>query len=299
MADNVDVMGAIVAEVEAALGGGRPVAVATVMDVGEQQNLRPGTKMLVRHHVESASVGALDNGPVDEAVRESVRMMFETFPRVPLQTLYVSTEHEAVTRRSQAQPGDARIMLELFEAPARLVICGGGHVGLAIASIAQILGFDITVIDDRAEFANTERFPMAKEVICGDFGEIIDNMNIDLSSNFVLVSRGHQQDTLALRHALVRDGVERDPGYVGMIGSRRRVSTVLTHLEEEGIPASALAKVHTPIGLDIGAETPEEIALAILAEIVLVRKGGTGQMLSTLRSRRQADREGAPSTGLR
>lgn len=283
--DRSEVMRGIVAEVEMALGGGRPVAVATVMDVGEQSGLELGTKMLIRHHVENTTLGAIDSGPVDLAIREAVQVMFETFPRVPLQTLYVGSEHGAVMRRSQAQSGDARIMLELFEAPARLVICGGGHVGLAIASIASILGFDITVIDDRQEFANSERFPMAKEILCGDFGEVIDKMSIDLTSSFVLVSRGHQQDTLALRHIVARDS-----GYVGMIGSRRRVATVLTNLQAEGISADVLARVHTPIGLDIGAETPEEIALSILAEIVLVRKGGTGTKLSTLNSRRQAER---------
>ena len=287
MADDIRsvVLRAIVTEVETALAGGRPVAVATVMDIGEQPGLELGAKMLIRHHVESTTIGAIDGGPVDRAIREAVEAMFETFPRVPLQTLYVGREHDAVMRRSQAHPGDARIIIELFEAPASLVICGGGHVGLAIASIADLLGFDITVIDDRQEFANKERFPMAKDIICGDFGEVIDSLSIGTSSHFVLVSRGHQQDTLALRHIVTRGA-----GYVGMIGSRRRVSTVLGNLQADGISAEVLARVHTPIGLDIGAETPEEIALAILAEIVLVRKGGTGQKLSMLASRRQADR---------
>ena len=101
----------------------------------------------------------------------------------------------------------------------------------------------------------------------------------------VLVTRGHKQDELALRYCIGKGA-----GYLGMIGSKRRTGTVLEHLAEEGFPKEELAKVRTPIGLDIGAETPEEIALSILAEIVLVRHGGTGRKLSTLTSRRQADR---------
>lgn len=273
-----EVLRVIVEDVERALGGGIPVAVATVMDVGDQTGLEVGTKMLIRRDAEGTTAGQIDGGAVDTQVREAAQALFETFPRMPMQTLYIGTDHDAVTRRSQARTGDARLMLELFESPARLIIAGGGHVGLAIASIASIVGFRITVVDDRPEFANTERFPMADEVLCGDFGEIFDAMSIDASCSIVLVSRGHQQDTISLRHTVTRGA-----GYIGMIGSRRRTATVLQMLREEGIPSDALATVHTPIGLDISAETPEEIALSILSEIVLVRKGGTGAKLSTMK----------------
>lgn len=273
-----EVMQAIVDSVERALEGGIPVAVATVIDVGEQPGIVVGTKMLIRRDAEGTSAGAIDGGAVDAQVREAAQAMFEAFPRMPMQTLYIGTDHDVVMRRSQARPGDARLMLELFESPARLIIAGGGHVGLAIASIASIVGFHLTIVDDRPEFANSERFPMADEVLCGDFGAVFDAMNIDASCSIVLVSRGHQQDTIALRHTVTRGA-----GYIGMIGSRRRTATVLQLLAEDGIPAEALAKVHTPIGLDISAETPEEIALSILAEIVLVRKGGTGVKLSTMK----------------
>ena len=275
----------IVSEVERALGGGLPVAVVTVMDAGAQPGLVVGTKLLVRRDAEGTALGAIDGGAIDTAVREAAQAAFETFPRVPLQTLYVGMEHDVVTRRSQARPGDARLMLELFEAPARLVISGGGHVGLALATLADILGFAVTVVDDRPEFANGERFSMADEVLCGDIGAMLDGIALDASCSVVLVSRGHQQDTIALRHVVTRGA-----GYVGMIGSRRRVGVVLKMLADEGVPAEALARVHTQIGLDIGAETPEEIALAILAEVVQVRKGGSGRMLSALTNRRQAAR---------
>jgi xanthine dehydrogenase accessory factor len=120
-------------------------------------------------------------------------------------------------------------------------------------------------------FANAERFPMADRVMAGDVGAHLDAFSIDSSTHVVMVSRGHKIDELALRHV-----VGRGAAYVGMIGSKRRVSTVLRHLAEEGYSVDALERVFTPIGLDIGAETPEEIAVSIMAEIVMVRRGGKG-----------------------
>ena len=292
MADETraEVLATITDDVERALGGGIPIAVATVMDVGEQAGLEVGTKMMIRRDAVDSEVGSIDGGgAVDEQVREGAQSLFETFPRMALQILYIGTEHNVVTRRSQAKPGDARLMLELFEAPPQLVIAGGGHVGLAVATIAEIVGFDITIVDDRQEFANPERFPMAKNVIWGDFGEVFDAMDLGASHSIVLVSRGHQQDTIALRHT-----VQRGAGYIGMIGSQRRTGTVLQMLIDEGVPEAAVAKVHTPIGLDINAETPEEIALSILAEIVLVRKGGTGVKLSTIKGANARRNASAP-----
>lgn len=119
---------------------------------------------------------------------------------------------------------------------------------------------------------------MADRVICGDFVAELRRYPIDAATYIVMVSRGHKQDELALREVAASAA-----GYVGMIGSLRRVSTVLTHLAQEGVPREALERVYTPIGLDIGAETPEEIAVSVVAELVLVRRGGTGQKLSELR----------------
>ncbi len=137
--------------------------------------------------------------------------------------------------------------------------------------MGAILGLEVAVLDDRPEFANAERFPMASEVRAGEIDAELDAMTLDGTCSVVLVSRGHKQDELALRHT-----VGRGAAYVGMIGSRRRTRTVLASLAADGFAEEELARVHTPIGLDIGAETPEEIAISILAEIVMERRGGTG-----------------------
>ncbi len=259
---------AILQAIESALAGGTRLVVATIVQPGAG-TLIPGAKLALA--ADGTTLGTLGGDALDEAVCAQAREMLTTVPRVTTQTLYVSPDGGLSERRSQAGPGDAEVMLQLFESPSKLVVVGGGHVGHSLAVIGEIAGFAVTVIDDREEFANRERFPMAEHVICADVEEALDGIELDSNSYVVLVSRGHRVDEDALRHS-----VGRGAAYVGMIGSRRRTGTVLRHLLEEGLDRDALEAVATPIGLDIGAETPEEIAIAILAEIIMVQRGGSG-----------------------
>jgi len=260
---------AITEEIEAALEGGPPIVVATVTGSGDPPWLEPGDKLLVR--ADRTTIGSIGTPAVDAAVAESAAEMQTAYPRISVETLYVGADGRVTTRRHESRAGDAELMLQLWESPARLIIVGGGHVGLSLATFGELLGFAVTVIDDREDFANRERFPMAEHVLYGDIGEQVDSLTLDQTAHVVLVSRGHMQDEIALRHAL-----RGSPAYLGMIGSQRRTATVLQHLAAEGFDRAALDAVSTPIGLDIGAETPEEIALSILAEIVMLRRGRTG-----------------------
>ena len=265
---------AIVDAIEAALAGGPPVAVATVV-TGGAAALVSGAKMLVR--ADGRTLGSLDSAEADHVMSDIAVGAFTAMPRIVTGTWYLASTKDGVTatdRPSQTVEGAAEVMVQLFEAPARLVIVGAGHVGLALATFAELLGYETTVLDDRAEFANRERFPMVHRVIVEDVGPALDALTLDASTAVVLVSRGHRVDEEALRHS-----VGRGAGYVGMIGSKRRTRTVLDHLAAEGYAAAALEVVATPVGLDIGAETPEEIALAILAEITMIRRGGTGERM--------------------
>ncbi len=262
---------ALVQAIEEALAGGAPVAVVTVVD-GGAAGLAAGGKRLVQ--ADGRTIGSLGEAEADRLMTEVAVAAFTTMPRIVTATWYLA-DGVATDRPSQAPVGAAEVMVQLFEAPARLVIVGGGHVGLALATIAELLGYETTVIDDRAEFANRERFPMAHRLIVDDVGVALDSLTLDASTAVVLVSRGHRVDEEALRHA-----VGRGAGYVGMIGSRRRTRTVLDHLAAEGCAPAALDAVSTPVGLDIGAETPEEIAVSILAEITMLRRGGTGRRMS-------------------
>ena len=267
---------AIADEIEAALEGGPAIAVATVTGSGEPPWLTPGDKLLVR--LDGGRLGGIGDPAVDDAVVESAAQLHTAFPRVGVETLYVSLDGRTTTRRHESRLGDAELMVQIWESPVRLIVVGGGHVGFSLATFGEQLGFAVTVIDDREDFANHERFPMAEHVLYGEIGEQLDSLTLDQTAHVVLVSRGHLQDEIALRHA-----VAQSTGYLGMIGSRRRAATVLQHLTEEGIDPAALNAVSTPIGLDIGAETPEEIALSILAEIVMLRRGGTGARMTEQR----------------
>ena len=263
---------AIADQIEAALEGGPALVVATVTGSGDPPWLQPGDKLLV--HADRSRLGSLGHPTVDDQVSTIAAEMQTAYPRIAVETLYVGADGQATIRRHESRLGDAELMLQLWESPAGLIVVGGGHVGLALATFGEQLGFAVTVIDDREDFANRDRFPMAEHVLFGEIGEQLDSLTLDQTAHVVLVSRGHLQDEIALRHAI------RHPvAYLGMIGSQRRTATVLQHLVDEGYDQAALEAVSTPIGLDIGAETPEEIALSILAEIVMLRRGGSGERM--------------------
>ena len=168
------------------------------------------------------------------------------------------------------------LYFEPFRPPPELLIVGAGHIARPLCRIGTMLGFGVTVLDDRPEFATRERFPEAERVIRADFSDPFRDTPLGPQSHLVLVTRGHRYDYDALRDALRRP--VRLP-YVGMVGSRRRVRAALEQLAQDGIPPERLHEIHTPIGLDIGAETPAEIAVAIAAEIIRARRGGTGVSL--------------------
>lgn len=170
-------------------------------------------------------------------------------------------------------PRNVRLLFEISRPQPELIVCGAGHVGNATAKAARFLDFKVTVIDDRPEFTAREKFPdPAIQLITDDFVTALRSLKITRASHIVIVTRGHRHDEICLKEVVARPA-----RYVGMIGSRRRTTTIREHLRKDGVAAEHLQKVCAPIGLDIGAVTPEEIALAILSEIILVRRGGTGR----------------------
>ncbi len=260
----------IAQEVLSAARGGAPVAVATVIRAPDGGPAL-GAKLLVR--AKGERLGSLGGGALEEAVAADAQAALDRRPRIQVESIRYGADGVRVTRGAAIE-----VMIEVTESPVSLLIVGGGHIGQSLAAIGAEAGFSVAVLDDREAFANDERFPSADRVICGDITEELERYPIDRSTYIVLVSRGHKQDEEGLRIV-----VESDAAYVGMIGSMRRVSTVLTHMAREGIARDALERVYTPIGLDIGAETPEEISVSIVAEIIAVRRGGTGARMSDVR----------------
>lgn len=265
------------AEAVAAAAGGSPVAVATLVRVpaGDLPSggRSLGAKMLVRP--DGSRLGGLGGGPFEEAVAADALAALSAVPRLAAQALYYTSKGERV-RRLVAQPDAAyQVMLEVVEAKPVLLVVGAGHIGQSVTRLGEYVGFSVAVLDDRPDFASRERLPEADRILCGDLVESLRGFPIDSNTYVVLVSRGHKEDELALREVATSDAA-----YVGMIGSRRRVTAVIQHLAHDGFPHEALERVRTPIGLDIGAETPEEIAVSIIAEIIQTRRGGSGRPMS-------------------
>jgi len=175
--------------------------------------------------------------------------------------------------------GEMDVFMELHHPRPELIVVGAGHVAQPLCTLGANLGLDVRVLDDRPELATRERFPEARELVRVDFQDPFAGVTIHRWSHVVLVTRGHKYDYECLRKVL-QEPVQ--PAYIGMIGSRRRVRATFEALLQEGISRERLASVHAPIGLDIGGETPAEIAVSVAAELVQHRRGGTGQPLSRL-----------------
>jgi xanthine dehydrogenase accessory factor len=265
----------ILAEITTALEGGPPVLVATVIASPEASLV--GGKILVRP--DGSTVGDLGHAPLEAAITADAP---DAFRRHAVETLYFDNEGKRTSRRDIGGGQSYQVMIEVHERPATLLVIGGGHIGKALATVGNLCGFSVEIVDDRPEYANAERFPEADRITCGRLDEVLDGYAIDPNTYVVCVTRGHKHDETSLRLVAASAAA-----YVGMIGSKRRVGAVLQHLIDDGLDPDAISRVHTPIGLDIGAETPEEIAVAIMAEIIQARRGGTGQTMREANRRRR------------
>jgi xanthine dehydrogenase accessory factor len=181
--------------------------------------------------------------------------------------------------------GPQNIWAEIFVEPILprpvLLIAGAGHIAAPLAALAHLMNFSVSVTDDRASFANRERFPTAQRLLVGDIEATLQNYPITPRTHIVLVTRAHAHDVQGLRAI-----IDSPAAYIGMIGSQRRVWAVFKLLHEEGVPVEKLMRVRAPIGLDLGGGTPEEIALSIMSEITMLRRSGSGAAMSeALRNR--------------
>jgi xanthine dehydrogenase accessory factor len=247
---------------------GRRGAVATIVNVrGSIPSFRTA-KMLVRD--DGSIVGTIGGGCVEAEVWQAAReVMEQEKPRTLVFNLNENPKYDT----GLVCGGTLEIFVEPVLPPALLYIFGAGHVAYSLYQVAQIAGFDITVVDDRESYANRERFPTAREVIAEDFGQACERLQISDSAYLVIVTRGHRDDMRVLRWA-----VNTPARYVGMIGSKRKVITIYNELEKEGMPRAKFESVHAPVGLEIGAITPEEIAVSIVAEMVAIRRNAAPEV---------------------
>lgn len=242
---------------------GKRGALATIVNVRGSIPSVMAAKMLVRE--DGSIAGTVGGGCVESDVRKgAMEVMRDGKPR----TFRFNLDQQPDDETGVICGGSLEVFVEPLVPAPRLYIFGAGHVGHAVHKIATIAGFETVVADDREQFANRERFPDAKEVLAGDMDEITSRVSPSDSSYIVIVTRGHQHDLRVLRWAM-----ETPAFYIGMIGSGRKVLTMFQQLEAEGVAPERLKRVFAPIGLDIQAVSPEEIAVAIVAELIAVRRG--------------------------
>ncbi len=241
---------------------GRRGAVATIVNVRGSIPSFKTAKMLVRD--DGSIVGTIGGGCVEAEVWQAAREVMESEkPR----TMTFDLNQDPKYDTGLVCGGTLEIFVEPVLPPAELYIFGAGHVAASLYKVARIAGFDITVVDDRAAYANRERFPEAQEVIAEDFEKAMERLAPSESSYIVIVTRGHRDDMRVLRWA-----VQTPARYIGMIGSKRKTITIFKELQKEGLAPELFDRVHAPVGLDIGAVTPEEIAVAITAELIAKRR---------------------------
>jgi len=244
---------------------GGEAALVTVISASGSTPREEGAKMLVR--TDGSIVGTIGGGSVElQIINEAIGIISKGKPRLLRYRLKEGEELGMICG------GDVEVFVEPIVAEPTLYIFGGGHIAHALAKMAKLVGFKIVVIDDRPEFATPQRFPEVEQILAIDFAKAFSRLKIDRSGYIVIVTHGHSGDEAVLEGAL---GTKAK--YIGMIGSRKKNKTVFSHLLSKGISQGLLDKVHAPIGLKINAQTPEEIAVSILAELIQVRRSPATQ----------------------
>jgi xanthine dehydrogenase accessory factor len=206
---------------------------------------------------------ALDTGPLESELGDG-----------QLDLAVKALAQEAINGKKpglvEIKPG-VQVFFDIISPELKLIVCGAGHIAIPLSRFARDVGFRVTVLDDRDDFAQRARFPGC-DVIAAEFAVSLRDLNLNHSTFVVVITRGHEHDADCLMEIL-----KKETAYIGLIGSRRRVRFVLEMLEKQGVAKKRLQEVFTPIGTPIGAESPEEIAVSIIAELVCVRRKGSQQ----------------------
>ena len=248
---------------------GRSVAIATVIRVQGSVPRHEGSKMLI--FPDGNIEGTIGGGELEiRVIEEALQVLKDGKPRI-LKYAFRDPEKGDVG----VCGGEMEVFVEALRPNSTLVVVGGGHVGKAVAHLASWLGFRVVVSDDRPDFATPQAMPDADEYITCEMGQIPHKMTINEETYLVLTTRGTSVDVDGLPELL-----DAPASFVGVIGSRRRWETTAKELIERGVAEEKIAKVISPIGLEINAETPEEIAVSILAQIIKLRRGGTGEAMA-------------------
>ena len=267
---------------------GQAVAIATVTKASGSVPRGVGSKMLVWR--DGTIAGTVGGGTMEERViKEAQEAIVDGRPRYR-EYLFTSDAENSVGLCG----GQAEVFIEVVRPRQRLLLVGAGHIALALAKIAALNGYSISIVDDRAEFVNEQRFPSADELIHVHYNpesEVLDAMpvQIDAATHVVVATWGWDEPALA-------QVLDSPAPYIGLVSSRRKFKLIADKLRERGCSDEDINRIHAPIGLDIGAETPEEIAVAIMGEIIMQRRGGDGSPIYQRWKPKARQQANAPAT---
>ncbi len=252
-----------------AIRDGYRACILTVVEVQGSAPRAAGAKMLVR--ADGSTVGTIGGGGMEAAaIRDARSALEEGSSRLVEYSLLGETADDL-----GACGGTAKVFLDAIGSRRTLLVAGAGHVAQPLVAIAALVGFRTIVVDDRPDLLTRARFPASDALVCAPFEDFRQQVTVDSRTAVVIVTRGHEHDAKVLRQV-----VDAPAWYIGMIGSRRKTQAVFDQLQAEGIAPERLARVHSPIGLRTGGQTPAEIALGIVAELLLVQYGGDGEPCS-------------------
>lgn len=242
---------------------GRKAALATIVRRQGSTPRKDRAKMLV--YEDGSTLGSVGGGCTEAEVWREARQVMESGQSSILK--FELTEKD-VENEGLVCGGTIEIFLEPILPDPKVILMGAGHVAKAISEAASRLGFKVAVLDDRAAFASAERFPEADEIVVESFERSLERINVSENSFILILTRGHAHDQIACEKAL-----RTRARYVGLLGSRRKIQLIVENLLERGHPPEAFARLYAPVGIEIGSETPEEIAVSVVAELIALLKG--------------------------
>jgi xanthine dehydrogenase accessory factor len=253
----------IYSEIVAARSRGEAIAMATIIARRGSTPRRDAAKMLV--YQDGRQSGTIGGGCTEAEV---CRAALDAIRNGKSRLLSFDLTDDDAGESALLCGGTMEVYVEPLLPDPDLIIFGAGHVGQSIAAAASVLGFRITAVDDRVKYANPDRFPQAADVLVAPWEEVFERLKVRETAYLVIATRGHQQDLACLRYAL-----QTPAKYIGLLGSTRKTRLLYDALEREGIEPARFERVYAPVGIEIGSETPEEIAISVVAELVAVRKG--------------------------
>jgi xanthine dehydrogenase accessory factor len=242
---------------------GQKCALATIVEVNGSIPSYESAKILVRE--DGSFLGTIGGGCVEAEVWNAAR---EVIQSEKPKHLTFNLGQDAAYDNGLICGGQLNVFIEAIVPQPHAIIFGAGHISKSLAKVSLLAGFGVTVVDNRESFANRERFPDVDEVMAEEYEDLFPKLNVNSSSYIIIVTRGHRDDMRVLRWAITTEA-----RYISMIGSKRKVIAVIREFEKEGVPRESFERIHAPMGLEIGAITPEEIAVSVAAEMIAVRRG--------------------------